>query len=141
MDLSRSKTRIGPQLHIARHCRTTYQNGLDHDFGNALSRQPRIAHSSSIEAVRFSSSRTTKRFPSSQSSSRRRSDFRIRLMFIHVYSWLKTRLKIFENFAPQIPERILKGDRNEATGRPPSGDELSKQDPIPPKPGSRSACF
>ena len=34
MDLSRSKTPIGPQLHIARHCRTTYQNGPDHDFGN-----------------------------------------------------------------------------------------------------------
>ena len=25
-------------------------------------------------------------------------------------------MSIFENFAPQIPERILKGDRNEATG-------------------------
>src|SRR6266496_6846269 len=107
----------------------------------ALSHQPRIAHSSSINAVSISSSRTTKRFPSSQRSSRRRSDFRIRLMFIHVYSWLKTRLKIFENFAPQIPERILKGDRNEATGPPPSGDELFKQDPIPPKPRSGSACF
>src|SRR5437016_9480275 len=115
MELSRSKTAIGPQLHIAPRCRTTYQNGLDHDFGNALSRQPRIAHSSSIEAVSFSSSRTTKRFPSSQSSSRRRSDFRIRLMFIHVYSWLRTRLKMFENFTHQIPERILKGGGNAET--------------------------
>ena len=109
-------------------------------------RQPLIRLKSPQTSAKFFNrsqccSNSRLRSAAAQSSSRRRSDFRIRLMFIHVYSWLKTRLKIFENFAPQIPERILRGDRNEATGRPPSGDESSKQDPIRSKPGSRSACF
>jgi len=32
-------------------------------------------------------------------------------------------------------------NRNKGRGRPPSGDELPEQDPIPPQAVGRSACF